>query len=118
MVDLMEDTLRIVRWYLDPNNHDAVAVIAARITKQTPDRFGWLFTEQDDYRDPNLMPDRAALQVSMQLMKDMGFVRAVVDVGKHADLSLIEEAGEAAEITASPAHRTRRCRRLADLGTR
>jgi sulfonate transport system substrate-binding protein len=94
MVDLMEDTLRIVRWYLDPNNHDVVAVIAARVTKQTPDRFGWLFTEQDDYRDPNMMPDLAALQVSMQLMKDMGFVRAVVDVGKHADLSLIEEAGK------------------------
>jgi sulfonate transport system substrate-binding protein len=94
MVDLMEDTLRIVRWYLDPNNHDAVAVIAARVTKQTPDRFGWLFTEQDDYRDPNMMPDLAALQVSMQLMKDMGFVRAVVDVGKHADLSLIDEAGK------------------------
>jgi hypothetical protein len=41
-----------------------------------------------------MMPDLAALQVSMQLMKDMGFVRAVVDIGKHADLSLIEEAGK------------------------
>ena len=33
-------------------------------------------------------------EMVMQLMKDMGFVRAVVDVGKHADLSLIEEAGK------------------------
>jgi sulfonate transport system substrate-binding protein len=92
MVDFLEDTLRIVHWYLDPKNHDAVAVIAGRVTKQPPDRFGWLFTSQDDYRDPDMVPDLAALQASMQLMKDMGFVRTTVDVSKHADLSLIGEA--------------------------
>mgnify|MGYP003694439573 CR=1 FL=1 len=30
MVDFMEDTLRIVRWYLDPANHKAAAEIAGR----------------------------------------------------------------------------------------
>ena len=45
IVDFMEDTMRIERWYLDPKNHDAVAEIASRITKQPPERFGWLFTK-------------------------------------------------------------------------
>jgi NitT/TauT family transport system substrate-binding protein len=92
MVDFMEDMLRIVHWYLDPNNHDAVTAIAARITRQPADRFGWLFTKEDAYRDPNMIPDLAALQRSMQIMKDLGIVRSVLDVSKHADLSLIQEA--------------------------
>ena len=92
MVDFLEDTLRIVHWYLDPKNHDDVVAIAARLTRQPPDRFGWLFTHEDDYRDPNMVPDLAALQRNMQVMKDLGIVRSVLDVSKHADLSLIEEA--------------------------
>ena len=52
MVDFMEDLLRVVHWYLDPKNHDEVAKIASKITKVPPERFGWLFTKQDTYRDP------------------------------------------------------------------
>src|SRR5215467_5047395 len=45
MVDMMEDTLRIVRWYLDPANHKEAVEICARITKQPAERFdAWLFT--------------------------------------------------------------------------
>src|SRR3979490_2456295 len=47
LVDFMEDTLRIVRWYLDPVNHKAVTEIAANVTKQPAERFQWLFTKQD-----------------------------------------------------------------------
>src|SRR5215475_5691436 len=50
MVDFMEDTVRIVRWYLDPKNHNEVMQIAARVTKQPPERFDWLFTKKDAYR--------------------------------------------------------------------
>src|SRR5262245_44726511 len=58
MVDFMEDTLRIVRWYLDPKNQKEAAEIAARVTKQPVDRFTWLFTEKDDYyRNPDMVPD-------------------------------------------------------------
>src|SRR6266702_1125490 len=34
MVDLMEDTLRITRWFTDPANHKEATEIAARVTKQ------------------------------------------------------------------------------------
>ena len=62
MVDFMEDLVRVVHWYLDPKNHDEVAKIASKITKVPPERFGWLFTKQDTYRDPDLLPNLDALQ--------------------------------------------------------
>jgi sulfonate transport system substrate-binding protein len=94
MVDFMEDTLRIVRWYLDPANQKAVAEIAAKVTKQPPERFGWVFSSKDYYRDPNMLVDVAALQKNVDLTRDLGFVRASVDVKKHADLSIVEEAAK------------------------
>ena len=61
LVDFFEDTLRITRWYLDPNNHDAVLQIAGRVTKRPPQSFDWLFTKRDTYHDPNMLPNLAAL---------------------------------------------------------
>jgi sulfonate transport system substrate-binding protein len=95
MVDLMEDTLRIVRWYLDPANHDAAVEIAARVTKQPPERFApWLFTAKDYYRDPNMLPNLEALQANIATQKELGFLKTVFDVKKYADLSLVEEAAQ------------------------
>jgi sulfonate transport system substrate-binding protein len=94
MVDFMEDTLRIVQWYLDPKNQKAAAEIASRVTKQPVERFGWLFTEKDYYRDPNMIPDLAALQKNIDMTKDLGFIRASLDIKKHTDLSIVEEAAK------------------------
>jgi NitT/TauT family transport system substrate-binding protein len=92
MVDFMEDTLRIVRWYLDPANHEEVAKIAAKITKAPPERFGWLFTKQDTYRDPNLLPNLDALQKNVDETQKLGFIKQKIDIKKYADLSLVQEA--------------------------
>ena len=92
MVDFMEDMLIITRWFKDPNNHTEVAKIASKITKVPPERFGWLFTKQDTYRDPNMMPNLEALQRNVDTVKDLGFVKERVDISKHADLSLLKEA--------------------------
>ena len=94
MIDFMEDTLRIVRWYLDPKNHNEVMQIAARVTKQPPERFDWVFTKKDAYRDPNMLPDLAALQRNVDMTRDLNFVRGTIDIKKHADLSLVEEAAK------------------------
>ena len=94
LVDFMEDTLRIVRWYLDPANHQAVMEICARVTKQPVERFGWVFTNQDNFRNPDMLPDLAALQRNVDTMKELGFVKASVDVKAHADLSIVEEAAK------------------------
>ena len=94
LVDFMEDSMRIERWYLDPKNHDAAAAIASQITKQPPVRFGWLFTKQDYYHNPDMMPNLDALQQNVNMTKDLGFVQSGFDVKTHADLSLIEEAAK------------------------
>ena len=92
MVDFMEDTLRIVRWYLDPANRQEVMEICARITKQRSERFAWVFTDRDYYRDRNLLPDLAALQRNVNLTHDLGLIKASFDVAKFADLSVVREA--------------------------
>jgi len=92
LVDFLEDSLRILHWYLDPKNHDAAAEIAAQLTKQPAERFGWIFSKSDYYRDPNLMPDLDALQKNVDMTHELGFAKASLDVKAHSDLSLIQEA--------------------------
>jgi sulfonate transport system substrate-binding protein len=92
IVDLLEDSVRIVHWYLDPKNHDAAAEIAARVTKQPADRFGWLFGKEDYYHQPDMRPDLDALQKNVDVTHELGFTRASFDVKAHSDLSLLEEA--------------------------
>jgi len=94
MVDYMEDLLTVVHWFLDPKNHEEVAKIASKITKAPPERFGWLFTNKDNYRDPNMMPDLAALQHNIDTVRELGFVKKQIDIKKYADLSLVQEAAK------------------------
>src|SRR6516164_4819799 len=94
MSDFMEDALRIARWYLDPANHDEVMQIASRVTKQPAERFSWVFTKQDFYRDPNLLPNLKALQSNVNMTRELGFVKIDIDVPNFADLSFVEEAAK------------------------
>ena len=94
MVDFMEDTLRITRWFLDPKNHSEVMAIAGRITRQPPERYDWLFTNRDAFHDPGMLPDLAALQKNVDMTRELGFVPSTLDVKKHADLSIVEEAAK------------------------
>jgi NitT/TauT family transport system substrate-binding protein len=92
LVDFFEDMMRIQRWYQDPRNSAEVAKVASDMVKQPPERFGWLFTGRDYFRDPNLRPDLAALQRNVDLTAEMGFIPSSFDVKQYSDLSLIEEA--------------------------
>ena len=92
MVDFMEDSVRIVRWYLDPKNQKEAAEIAARVTKRPAAQFGWLFTVADYYRNPDMVPDLKALQSNVNITKDLGFVKDPIDVEKYADLSIVQDA--------------------------
>jgi len=94
MIDFMEDMLRITKWYQDPKNHAEAAQIASKVTKVPAERFGWLFTNQDTYRDPNLMPNLEALQRNVDTTRDLGFVKKPIDIKKYVDLSLIQEAAK------------------------
>jgi len=67
MVDFMEDMLTIERWFMDPKNHKEVTEIAGKMMKAPPERFDWLFTKQDYYRNPDMLPDLKALQANIDL---------------------------------------------------
>jgi NitT/TauT family transport system substrate-binding protein len=94
MVDFMEDTLRITRWYLDPKNHEESMQIAARVTKLPPQVFDWLFTNRDCYHDLDMLPNLDALQKNIDLTHDLGFIKASFDVKKYSDLSIVKEAAQ------------------------
>jgi len=93
MVDFMEDTMRVVHWFLDPKNHDAVVEIAAKMTKTPPTLWqGWVFTKKDDYRSPDMLPDLRALQANIETQREMGFLTKDIKIAKYADLSIVKEA--------------------------
>jgi len=41
-----------------------------------------------------MLPDLAALQRNVDMTRDLGFVKTTLDVKKHADLSIVEEAAK------------------------
>jgi NitT/TauT family transport system substrate-binding protein len=94
LVDFFEDTLVITRWFLDPKNHAEVLEIAGRVTKRPPQSFDWLFTKRDTYHDPDMLPDLAALQRNVDMTRDLGFVKASLDVKAYTDLSMVQEAAK------------------------
>jgi ABC-type nitrate/sulfonate/bicarbonate transport system substrate-binding protein len=95
MVDFMEDVQRIVHWYTDPANHKEAVAIAAKVTKRPPEAFdAWLFNNKDYYRDPNMIPNLAALQANVATQKELGFLKVGFDVKVHSDLSIVEEAAK------------------------
>ncbi len=99
MVDFMEDSIRAVRWFLDPKNHKEAVEIAARVSKRPAGAFDkWLYTKAgqngDYYHDESMRPDLRALQANIDLQHQLGLVKASIDVKKHSDLSLVEEAAK------------------------
>ncbi len=95
MVDFMEDTLRIVRWYLDPANQKEVAEIAGAGHQAAAGAFRLAVHQAATITAiPNMIPDLVALQKNVDMTKDLGFIRASLDVKKYTDLSIVEEAAK------------------------
>jgi len=95
MVDFMADTLRVIRWYMDPKNHEAAVKAAAALTKTPPQVWdSWLFTKKDYYRNTDMLPNLKALQANMDLQKKLGFLKSDIKVDKYADLSIVKDAAK------------------------
>ncbi len=92
MVDLMEDAVRVTRYLTDPKNHADVVQIAAKITKQPPERLDYVFTKADNYRDPEMRPNMASLQRAIDVTQEMGFLKTKIDVKKYEALDILNEA--------------------------
>jgi NitT/TauT family transport system substrate-binding protein len=90
----MEDMLVIERWFMDPKNHKEVTEIAGKMMKAPPERFDWLFTKKDYYRNPDMLPDLKALQANIDLTHQLGFIKAPMDVSKYTDLTMVQDAAK------------------------
>ncbi|HEX6443257.1 MAG TPA: ABC transporter substrate-binding protein [Stellaceae bacterium] len=98
MVDFMEDYLRALHWLYDPAHHDEAVALLAEVSKSKPELFQrWAFTKEDYYRDPKALPDLEALQKNIDLQRELGFLRASVEVNKYADLSVVQESAKRLE---------------------
>jgi sulfonate transport system substrate-binding protein len=94
IVDFLEDSLRQMRWLVDPSNHAEAVKRLADFSKQPVGRFeSWAFTNGDFYRDPAGRPDIEALQANVTLANKTGFIPAPLEVKKYFDPSFVEAAG-------------------------
>lgn len=93
LVDLLEDYLRVVRFYTDPRHHAEAVKVAAAVT-QLPEAAldPWLFTKRDYYRDRRGRPDLKVLQANIDLERREGFLRSALTIRNYVDLSLVAEA--------------------------
>ena len=56
--------------------------IVAAATKQKPELFaGWIFTNEDYFRDPKALPSLEALQANVDLQHQLGFLRSPLAAG-------------------------------------
>ena len=92
LVDLMEDNLRMLRWYSDPANRDEAIAIVAKLTKQPASSLDWVFTQRDYFRGPDGPPDLKAVAADLKMEKDLGYLKSDIDVPKYADLTITSEA--------------------------
>ncbi len=96
MVDLLEDTARATRWYMDPANRPEMLDLMSKALKLPRAQLdSWIFKKTDDvYRDPDIRPDLEALQRNVDLMRDLSIVKQSIEVKNYADLAPLNEAIE------------------------
>jgi NitT/TauT family transport system substrate-binding protein len=93
MVDLLEDYVRALHWCWDPANRDAAVKVAAAAVKQPPERLaGYIYTAKDNYQDLDAKPNLDAIQSNIHTQRELGLLKADIDVRAYADVSLVEEA--------------------------
>lgn len=95
VVDFLEDNLRFRRWLLDPKNRAEALAIVEKVTKRPAKNYeDWLFTKGDNYRDPLARPATERLQKNINDLHKLGIVPTTIEVKKHVDASLVEEAAK------------------------
>lgn len=93
LLDFFEDHVRAVRWFTDPANREEAVGIVADFMQQSPDTLTHLFTENDYFRDPFMVPNIETLQSSIDIAVDLGLAPAGITVDPdYVDLSFVEEA--------------------------
>ncbi len=98
LIDFLEDYVRAFHWYLDPSHRAEAIQIVAAVTKRPAATFeSFLFTNEDEYHDPNAMPDLDAVTSNIKAQHEVGLTKADLNARDYADLSLLNAAIERAK---------------------
>jgi sulfonate transport system substrate-binding protein len=92
MVDFLEDSLRLLRYFETPAHHDEVEALLSQFIKQPPSQFVLDFTDKDFYRNPDGLPDLKALQSNIDDQHQLGLLAQPLTIAGYADLGMVKEA--------------------------
>ncbi|WP_457940356.1 ABC transporter substrate-binding protein [Mesorhizobium sp. 10J20-29] len=94
MMDFFEDHVRAYRWFADPANRTEAIGIIAKFMQQDPATLQHLFSKDDYYRDPFLIPNVETVQNVIDITVEAGLspTDGIEVAPNHVDLSFVEEA--------------------------
>ena len=93
IVDFMSGHMAGVRWFLNPANRSEAMALTAKFTKQAPEALAYVFSNDDVYRSPDLLPVVPPIQRDIDMAVSMKMLPGRIDVIPHyVDLSLIADA--------------------------
>ena len=90
MVDMLTDHMAAIRWFLDPANRNEALALTHDFTKQSLQSLDYVFTKEDVYRSPDLMPVIPPIQKDIDIAVTMKMLPASIDVSKYVDLSMVD----------------------------
>ena len=95
VVDFLADNIRFRKWLYDPKNREQALAIIAKVTKRPAKNYAsWVFTNKDNYREPNATVNVERMQRNVDDLVKLGILKEGVQVDKYVDLSLAAEAAE------------------------
>jgi NitT/TauT family transport system substrate-binding protein len=92
LVDFVEDHIRMRHWCLDPKTQPEAVALAAQIGKQSTEALAYLWTQEDNYHEPNGLMSVTRFQRNLDDLHKYGLISAPVDAKKYIDTSIVEEA--------------------------
>ena len=93
IVDFLADHMAGVRWFLDPAHRAEALKIAHDFTKQPLQALDYVFTKDDVYRSPDLLPEIPPIQKDIDTAVGMKLLPASIQVAPtYVDLSMAQEA--------------------------
>jgi sulfonate transport system substrate-binding protein len=93
LVDMVEDYLRAMAWYMNPANRQQAIQIISTFTKQPPANFEpWLFSHDDYYRPPTAVPDSKVMQANIDAQVKLGMLKSSLNIADYTDPTLAQEA--------------------------
>jgi len=93
LVDFLADHMAAVRWFANPANREEALALTEGFTKQSREALSYVFTDDDVYHSPDLVPRVVMVQKDIDVAVGMNLLPSRIEVvPDYVDLSLAAEA--------------------------